>query len=229
MKENCNNDYRPNKLLTYAWRKKTHIGQPSHISTLTTILHYVHALRVTSYSANMTLSLERWMLANMVPPVRLPMCIPVDTFRFAVNGPSHSPVPASQTASGYIHSNKLECIYVPRYIMFHGTYFPRTCVPGTSFPRFKCSTVRMFPCTHAHRYLYSLYLYSPVRMFPGSEFFFPTSSDAVIIQFGRLRLRGMVKVTCVDMVRVSKLLGSNINLNPNSNSAITLIMTLNSH
>ena len=31
------------------------------------------------------------------------------------------------------------------------------------------------------------------------------------------------------MVRVSKLLGSNINPNLNSNSALTLIMTLNSH
>ena len=58
---------------------------------------------------------------------------------------------------------------------------------------------------------------------------FPTSSDAVIIQFGWSRLRGRVKVNCVAMVRVSKLLGSNINPNPNSNSALTLIMTLNSH
>ena len=40
---------------------------------------------------------------------------------------------------------------------------------------------------------------------------------------------GSVKVNCVAMVRVSKLLGSNINHNPSSNSALTLIMTLNSH
>ena len=36
-------------------------------------------------------------------------------------------------------------------------------------------------------------------------------------------------VNCVAMARVSKLLGSNINPNHNYNSALTLIMTLNSH
>ena len=36
-------------------------------------------------------------------------------------------------------------------------------------------------------------------------------------------------VNFVAMVRVSKLLGSNINPNPNFISAISLIMTLNSH
>ena len=35
-----------------------------------------------------------------------------------------------------------------------------------------------------------------------------------------------VRDNCVAMVRVSKLLGSNFNPNPNSNSALTLIMTL---
>ena len=38
-----------------------------------------------------------------------------------------------------------------------------------------------------------------------------------------------VRVNLVAMFRVSKLLGSNINPNPNRNSALTLIMTLNSH
>ena len=37
--------------------------------------------------------------------------------------------------------------------------------------------------------------------------------------FGMLGLRGRVRVNFVAMVRVSKLLGSNINPNPNSNSA----------
>ena len=36
-------------------------------------------------------------------------------------------------------------------------------------------------------------------------------------------------VNFVAMARVSKLLESNINPNPNSNYALTLIMTLNSH
>ena len=39
----------------------------------------------------------------------------------------------------------------------------------------------------------------------------------------------MVRVNFVAMVRVSKLLGLNFDPNPNSNSALTLIMTLNSH
>ena len=43
-----------------------------------------------------------------------------------------------------------------------------------------------------------------------------------------LRLRGRVRVNFVAMVRVSKLLGSNLNHNPNSNSALTIMMTLNS-
>ena len=38
-----------------------------------------------------------------------------------------------------------------------------------------------------------------------------------------------VRVNCVAMVRVSELLWSKINTNPNSNSALTLIMTLMSH
>ena len=38
-----------------------------------------------------------------------------------------------------------------------------------------------------------------------------------------------VRVNFVAMVRVSKLLESNINPSPNSISALTLIMTLNSH
>ena len=37
----------------------------------------------------------------------------------------------------------------------------------------------------------------------------------------------MVMVNFVAMVRISKLLESNINPNPNSKSALTLIMTLN--
>ena len=37
----------------------------------------------------------------------------------------------------------------------------------------------------------------------------------------------MVRVNFVAMGRVSKLLGSNLNPNPNSNVALTLIMTLN--
>ena len=36
-------------------------------------------------------------------------------------------------------------------------------------------------------------------------------------------------VNFVAMVRVSKLLGLNISPNPNSNSALTIIVTLNSH
>ena len=51
------------------------------------------------------------------------------------------------------------------------------------------------------------------RCVPVAKLFFPTCSDAVIILFGRLRLRGRVKVTCVAMFRVSKLLASNINTN----------------
>ena len=39
----------------------------------------------------------------------------------------------------------------------------------------------------------------------------------------------MVRVTFGVMVRVSKLLGSNFNPNPNSNFALTLIMTLIKH
>ena len=38
-----------------------------------------------------------------------------------------------------------------------------------------------------------------------------------------------VRVNFGAMVKVSKLLGSNFNPNPNSNFALTLIMTLNSH
>ena len=38
-----------------------------------------------------------------------------------------------------------------------------------------------------------------------------------------------VRVNFVAMVTVSKLFESNINPNPNYNSALTLIMTLNSH
>ena len=37
----------------------------------------------------------------------------------------------------------------------------------------------------------------------------------------------MVGLDFVAMVRVSKLLGSNLNPNPNSNFALTLILTLN--
>ena len=61
---------------------------------------------------------------------------------------------------------------------------------------------------------------------PLANCFFPTSSHAVIILFGGLGLRVRVRVNCVAMVRVSKLLGSNFN--PNSNFALTHIMTLNS-
>ena len=57
---------------------------------------------------------------------------------------------------------------------------------------------------------------------PGREFFLATSSLPVIILLGvGLGLRGRVRVNFVAMVRVSKLLESNIN--PNSNSALTLI------
>ena len=62
-----------------------------------------------------------------------------------------------------------------------------------------------------------------------AKFVFATGSHEVIIQFGRLGLRGRVRVNCVAIVRVSKLLGSNINPNRNSDSALTLIMTVNSH
>ena len=64
---------------------------------------------------------------------------------------------------------------------------------------------------------------------PVANFFFPTTSLRVIIQLGGLGLRVRAMVNCVAMVRVSKLLESNINPNPNSNSPLTLIMTLNSH
>ena len=56
-----------------------------------------------------------------------------------------------------------------------------------------------------------------------AKFVFATGSHAVIVYFGRLGLRGRVRVNCVAMVRVSKFLGSNINPNPDSNSALTLI------
>ena len=61
-----------------------------------------------------------------------------------------------------------------------------------------------------------------------AKFFFPKSSDRVIIWFGRLGLRVRVRVNFVVMVRVSKLLGLNFDPNPNCNFALTLIMTLNS-
>ena len=47
-----------------------------------------------------------------------------------------------------------------------------------------------------------------------AKFVFATSSHAVIIYFGRLGLRGRIRVIFVAMVRVSKLLGSNNNPNP---------------
>ena len=61
----------------------------------------------------------------------------------------------------------------------------------------------------------------------GGEFFFPNdfSPGHYLVRWVRVKVR----VNFVAMVRVSKLLESNINPNPNSNSVLTLIMTLNSH
>ena len=62
---------------------------------------------------------------------------------------------------------------------------------------------------------------------PVGEFFSPNefSPGHYLVRWVRVRVR----VNFVAMVRVSKLLESNINPNPNYNSALTLSMTLNSH